>query len=29
MNLTFEITEKFGKTNYTTGWWVSYPGVIT
>ena len=23
---TFEITEKFGKTNYTTGWWVSYPG---
>ena len=23
---TFEITKKFGKTNYTTGWWVSYPG---
>jgi len=23
---TFKITNKFGKPNYTTGWWVSYPG---
>jgi hypothetical protein len=22
---TFEISKKFGKINYETGWWISYP----